>query len=196
MKIGVLALQGDFDRHREALARVRGEAVESVEVRKTTELDGLDGLVIPGGESTTLLKLMDAFDFWPAMEKFHAAGRPIFGTCAGAILVARDVENPQQRSLGFIDIGVERNAYGRQRESFAADIEVQGLEGGPLHAVFIRAPVIADVGAGVRVLARERGEIVLAESDRALVATFHPELTSDDRLHRRFVAKVRAARTD
>jgi 5'-phosphate synthase pdxT subunit len=91
---------------------------------------------------------------------------------------------------------VARNAYGRQRESFAADIEVQGLEGGPLHAVFIRAPVIEDVGEGVRVLARERGEIVLAESDRALVATFHPELTADDRLHRRFVAKVRAARTD
>src|SRR5581483_1958368 len=123
MRIGVLALQGDFAMHAKALARCAGpgeEPVEVVEVRKPEQLDGLDGLVIPGGESTTLLKLMDAWGFVPALEKFHAEGKPLFGTCAGLILLARDVENPPQFSLGLIDVGVARNAYGRQRESFEA----------------------------------------------------------------------------
>ena len=117
MKIGVLALQGDFDRHAKALARC---GVQAVEVRKPAELADVEGLIIPGGESTTLLKLMEAWGFVPALEKFHAEGRPIFGTCAGLILLARDVDNPRQVSLDFIDLGVERNAYGRQRESFEA----------------------------------------------------------------------------
>jgi len=192
MKIGVLALQGDFDRHRKALARVRsdGEAVESVEVRKTAELDGLDGLVIPGGESTTLLKLMDAFDFWPAMEKFHAAGKPIFGTCAGAILVARDVENPEQRSFGFIDIAVERNAYGRQRESFEAWGEANLGGRREIEMVFIRAPRIRRVGPEVAVLARHKDEPVMVRQGPVLVATFHPELTDDPAVHEYFAAMV------
>ena len=118
---------------------------------------------------------------------------PMFGTCAGAILLATDVLGAPAPHLSLVPMTVARNAYGRQRESFAADLDVEGLEGGPFHAVFIRAPVIEDVGEGVEVLARERGEIVLAETDRALVATFHPELTADNRLHRRFVEKVRAA---
>jgi 5'-phosphate synthase pdxT subunit len=119
---------------------------------------------------------------------------PVFGTCAGAILMATDVAGAPVPHLSLVPMTVARNAYGRQRDSFATDIDIAGLEGGPLHAVFIRAPVIESVGEGVRVLARESGEIVLAESDRALVATFHPELTADDRLHRRFVAKVRAGK--
>ena len=194
MKIGVLALQGDFDRHRKALARVRADdAVDSVEVRKTTELDGVDGLVIPGGESTTLLKLMDHFDFWPAMEKFHADGKPIFGTCAGAILVAREVENPTQRSLGFIDIGVERNAYGRQRESFEAwgEADLDGRR--EIEMVFIRAPRIRRVGGDVAVLARHKDEPVMVRQGRVLVATFHPELTEDPSVHHYFCAMVRDA---
>jgi 5'-phosphate synthase pdxT subunit len=198
MRIGVLALQGDFALHTRALSRVRAdEAVESVEVRKPGQLDGLDGLVIPGGESTTLLKLMEAFDFWPALRAFHAAGRPIFGTCAGAILVAREVENPSQPSLGFIDIGVERNAYGRQRESFVADGEAELHEAGRLASsepptrlemVFIRAPRIRRVGPGVRVLARHKDEPVMVREGDVLVATFHPELTDDPTVHTYFVA--------
>ena len=200
MKVGVLALQGDFDRHRKALARVRageaGETVESVEVRKITELDGLDGLIIPGGESTTLLKLMDHFGFWPAMERFHRSGRPIFGTCAGAILVSHDVENPTQRSLDFIDIGVERNAYGRQRESFEAWSEADLGAKRDIEMVFIRAPRIRRVGEGVTVLARHKDEPVMVRQGNVLVATFHPELTDDPSVHEYFCAMVRDARAE
>src|SRR5678815_4703938 len=138
MRIGVLALQGDFALHAKALAKC---GVEAVEVRKPSELDGVDGLIMPGGESTTLLKLMDAWNFVPALEKFHSAGKPIFGTCAGLIILAREVENPKQFSLGLIDVTVERNAYGRQRESFEAHGTVR-LDDTPvqLEMVFIRAP--------------------------------------------------------
>ncbi len=195
MKIGVLALQGDFALHLKALARC---GVEAVEVRKPEELEDLDGLVIPGGESTTLLKLMDEWRFVPALEKFHAAGKPIFGTCAGLILLARDVENPKQFSLGFIDVGVERNGYGRQRESFAADGEVE-LDGArhPFEMVFIRAPRMRRVGPGVTTLARHRDEPVMAREGRVLVATFHPELTNDASVHEYFCRMVaEAARED
>lgn len=191
MRIGVLALQGDFALHTKALARC---GVETVEVRKPEELEDLDGLVIPGGESTTLLKLMEEWQFVPALEKFHAAGKPMFGTCAGLILLAREVESPKQFSLGFIDVGVERNAYGRQRESFAADGEVE-LGGGPqrLEMVFIRAPRIRRVGAGVATLARHRDEPVMARQGRVLVATFHPELTNDASVHQYFCRMVAEA---
>jgi 5'-phosphate synthase pdxT subunit len=192
VKIGVLALQGDFALHVKALARCEG--VETVEVRKPEELEGLDGLVMPGGESTTLLKLMEEWRFVPALEKFHAARKPIFGTCAGLILLARDVESPQQSSLGFIDLGVERNAYGRQRESFAAAGEVE-LDGRrrPLEMVFIRAPRIRRVGPGVSTLARHGDEPVMVREGRVLVATFHPELTNDASVHRYFCDMVAAA---
>ena len=146
MKIGVLALQGDFALHRQALERI---GVDSTEVRKPGELDEVAGLIMPGGESTTLLKLMDAWDFVPALEKFHAAGKPIFGTCAGLILLARDVESPAQFSLGLIDITAERNAYGRQKESFETVGEGDlGAGPAPLKMVFIRAPRIRRVGPG------------------------------------------------
>lgn len=197
MKIGVLALQGDFALHVKALARCgrSGEmAVETVEVRKPEELEGLDGLVIPGGESTTLLKLMEEWRFVPALEKFHEAGKPMFGTCAGLILLARDVQNPPQFSLGFIDVGVERNAYGRQRESFAAEGEVR-LDGAPhrLEMVFIRAPRIRRVGPGVETLARHGDEPVMTRQGKVLVASFHPELTNDVSVHGYFCRMVAEA---
>jgi len=201
MKIGVLALQGDFAMHAKALARCggdRGQAkVEVVEVRKPEQLEDLDGLIMPGGESTTLLKLMDAWGFVPALEKFHAAGKPVFGTCAGLILLAREVTSPAQFSLGLIDVGVERNAYGRQRESFEATGPAT-LDGrpAPVEMVFIRAPRIRRVGDGVETLARHAGEPVLARQGTILVATFHPELTDDPTVHEyfcRMVAQSRAA---
>jgi len=192
MKIGVLALQGDFDRHAKALERC---GVQDVEVRKPEQLADVDGLIMPGGESTTLLKLMDAWGFVPALEKFHAEGRPIFGTCAGLILLAREVENPRQFSLGFIDVGVERNAYGRQRESFeargSATLEHRAT---PVEMVFIRAPRIRRLGAGVETLATWRDEPVMARQGSVLVATFHPELTDDRGVHEYFCEMVRKAR--
>jgi 5'-phosphate synthase pdxT subunit len=200
MKIGVLALQGDFAMHARALARCRdrdGSPVEVVEVRKPEQLEGLDGLIMPGGESTTLLKLMDFWGFVPALEKFHGAGRPIFGTCAGLILLSREVTSPAQFSLGFIDLSVERNAYGRQRESFEAHgtAELDG-QPAPIEMVFIRAPRIRRIGAGVQTLARHGDEAVMARQGSVLVATFHPELTDDPTVHEyfcRMVAEARAA---
>ena len=190
-RVGVLALQGDFALHVQALARC---GVEAVEIRKPEQLAGVDGLVIPGGESTTLLNLMDEWHFVPALEKFHAAGKPIFGTCAGLILLAREVENPRQFSLGLIDVGVERNAYGRQRESF----EVRGtavLDGTPtpIEMMFIRAPRIRRVGEGVEVLARQADDPVMARQGTVLVATFHPEVTGEQGVHRYFCDMVRRA---
>jgi 5'-phosphate synthase pdxT subunit len=195
--IGVLALQGDFHAHGAALER---GGVQSVPVRKPEELAGLDGLIVPGGESTTLLKLMNEWGFVPALREFHASGRPIFGTCAGLILLASEVENPRQPSLGFIDATVERNAYGRQRESFEERGEAT-LDGRaiPIEMVFIRAPRIRRLGPRVDVLATRGGEPVMAREDDILVATFHPELTDDLTVHRyfvRMVAQRRAARLD
>ncbi len=193
MRIGVLALQGDFGLHARALEKC---GVEAVEVRKPPELDEVDGLVMPGGESTTLLKLMDAWDFVPALEKFHNEGKPIFGTCAGLIILAREVESPKQFSLGLIDVTVERNAYGRQRESFeahgTAKLDGQAI---PLEMFFIRAPRIRRVGPGVEVLAEHGGEPVMARQDRVLVATFHPELTDTTTVHQYFCDLVRRSRT-
>ncbi len=189
--IGVLALQGDFARHRQALARC---GARSVEVRKPEQLDEIDGLIVPGGESTTLLKLMDAWGFVPVLEKFHAAGRPIFGTCAGLILLAREVEQPRQASLGFIDVTVERNAYGRQRESFEAAGQARlGGPPRPVEMVFIRAPRIRRTGPAVDVLARHGDDPVMARQGSVLVATFHPELTDDDAIHRYFCDMVASA---
>jgi 5'-phosphate synthase pdxT subunit len=166
-----------------------------VEIRKPEQLEGIDGLIIPGGESTTLLKLMDLWGFVPALEKFHGGGKPIFGTCAGLILTAREVTNPAQFSLGFIDVAVERNAYGRQRESFATP-GTATLDGKPvpLEMVFIRAPRIRRVGESVQTLASHGGEAVMARQGSVLVATFHPELTDDPTVHAYFVRMVQQAR--
>jgi 5'-phosphate synthase pdxT subunit len=190
VRIGVLALQGDFARHAQALTRL---GVEAPEVRTPDQLAGLDGLVIPGGESTTLLKLMGE-PFPPALRAFHAAGRPIYGTCAGLILLAREVVGPTQPSLGLLDATVERNAYGRQRESCEVETEAR-LDGTPvpLRMVFIRAPRILRVGPGVRTLATWRDEPVLAREGTLLAGTFHPELTDDLTVHRYFRQMVEAA---
>lgn len=191
MKIGVLALQGDFSLHRKSLDRI---GVESVEVRMPRQLEDVGGLIMPGGESTTLLKLMDAWDFVPALEKFHAAGHPIFGTCAGMILLAREVQSPAQFSLGFIDLTVERNAYGRQKESFEAVGSADLGEGRrPLKMVFIRAPRIRRMGPAVTPLVTHQGECVMARQGTVLVAAFHPELTDDQTVHRYFASMVRQA---
>ena len=191
MKIGVLALQGDFGLHRKALDRI---GVESIEVRMPRQLEDVAGLIMPGGESTTLLKLMEAWDFVPALEKFHAAGRPIFGTCAGMILLAREVQNPTQFSLGFVDLTVERNAYGRQKESFEAIGSGDLGEGRrPVKMVFIRAPRIRRLGPGVTPLAEHQGECVMARQGSVVVAAFHPELTDDPAVHQYFATMVRTA---
>jgi len=193
MKIGVLALQGDFALHRQALDRI---GVDSTEVRMPGQLDEVAGLIMPGGESTTLLKLLDTWEFVPALEKFHSAGKPIFGTCAGLILLARDVENPAQFSLGLIDITAERNAYGRQKESFET-VGEGDLDAGqePLKMVFIRAPRIRRMGAAVTPLAHHRDECVMAREGTVLVASFHPELTDETKAHDYFARMVRASRS-
>ncbi|HEV8309596.1 MAG TPA: pyridoxal 5'-phosphate synthase glutaminase subunit PdxT [Methylomirabilota bacterium] len=190
VRIGVLALQGDFAAHARALGRL---GVEAPEVRNPGDLAGLDGLVIPGGESTTLLTLMGE-TFPPVLRAFHEAGRPIYGTCAGLILLAREVVSPPQPSLGLIDVTVERNAYGRQRESFETEGEARFAGApAPLRMVFIRAPRIVRTGAGVTTLATHRAEPVLVQAGTVLAGTFHPELTDDLGVHRHFRDLCRAA---
>jgi pyridoxal 5'-phosphate synthase pdxT subunit len=190
-RIGVLAIQGDFAAH---IAALREAGAEACEVRKAIELPQVDALVIPGGESTTLLKfiLNPDLGYVEAFQEFHQAGKPIFGTCAGLILVAKDVLNPVQFSFGFIDVGVERNSYGRQRESFEAVGEGY-LEGAaePLKMVFIRAPRITRLGAKVDLLATWQQEPVMARQGNVLVASFHPELTGDLTVHRYFLEMVK-----
>ena len=190
-KVGVLALQGAFREHCRALADV---GVEPVEVRQAGELAGLEGLVIPGGESTTMSKLMVAYGLEAPIRELHAAGAPVFGTCAGMILAARDAVDglPDQRYLGLIDIVVRRNAFGRQVASFEAPLTLAG-ESDPLTGVFIRAPWIERVGDGVEVLAEHEGHPVAATQGSVLVTAFHPELTDDRRLHGRFAQMVVAA---
>jgi len=190
-RIGVLALQGAFAAHRTALADAGAEAVE---VRCAEELSSLDGLVIPGGESTTMLKLLASEELMEPLRLFGET-KPIFGTCAGAVLLAREVSNPVQPSLGLVDITIERNAYGRQLSSRVtpvtlAESMVNGDGSAEMEAVFIRAPIIRRVGEGVRILASYLDDPVLVEHGRHLVATFHPELTADLRVHRLFLRKV------
>jgi pyridoxal 5'-phosphate synthase pdxT subunit len=185
--IGVLALQGDFEAHRNALERAGAQARE---VRTEAELKSVDGLVIPGGESTTMMKLLDVEKLFEPLRQFGAE-KPIFGTCAGAILLAREVLNPKQESLGLVDLTIERNGYGRQVDSRIAKID---LDGDPAEAVFIRAPVIQRVGSEVKVLASYLDRPVLVEQGKHLIATFHPELGNDNRIHRRFVEKVSSGR--
>ncbi len=182
-RIGVLALQGDFDAHCRAIQRAGGEAVE---VRTADDLEGVDGLVIPGGESTTMLKLLNAEKLFEPLRRFGQE-KPIFGTCAGAILLASEVTGPQQDSLALMDLTIERNGYGRQVDSRIAKIQ---LGDKAADAVFIRAPIIRRVGSAAHVLASYLDTPVLVEQGRHLAATFHPELTGDDSIHSHFIEKV------
>ena len=183
VRIGVLALQGDFDAHRKRLEELGAEVVL---VKKPEQFAELDGLIIPGGESGTFLKLLGEAGF-EKLKQFVRL-KPVFGTCAGAILLAREVENPSQQGLGALDIGIRRNAYGRQIDS---SIREGIFEGHPVEMVFIRAPRISRVGEGVEVLGREGNDPVVVRQGRVMAATFHPELSSDARVHELFVEMVK-----
>jgi pyridoxal 5'-phosphate synthase pdxT subunit len=190
-RVGVLALQGDFAAHGAALERA---GAEPVFVRDASQLEAVDGLVIPGGESTTMLKLLRYDGLLEPLARFGRE-KAIFGTCAGAILLAREVTHPSQESLGLMDLEVERNGYGRQLDSRVTRLEpepeFQQRSGrGTLEAVFIRAPIIRRIGAAAKVLARYENDPVLVEQGRHLVATFHPELTTDLRVHELFLEKL------
>ena len=181
-RVGVLAIQGDYDAHARALADV---GAGPCEVRKPEQLEGLDGLILPGGESTTVLKFIEKNDFFERLGNFCST-HPVFGTCAGTILLAREVRNPAQRSLGILDVVVERNSYGRQIDSAILSAPTR-LPGGELEMVFIRAPRILSVGQAVETLACREGSPVLVRQGNIMAATFHPELSVDRRIHKLFV---------
>ena len=188
MKIGVLCLQGAV---REHVASLQKCDVDVVCVKKKEQIADLDGLIIPGGESTTIGKLIDRFDLGQTLIDFIKAGKPVYGTCAGLILLANNVEGSDQFVLGGMDITVSRNAFGRQRESFEEDLPISALGETPFRAVFIRAPLITSHGEGVSVLATCGDEIVAARQGNILVSSFHPELTDDTRMHEYFVELAR-----
>lgn len=187
MKIGILAVQGDFEAHAAMLAEM---GVETAEVRTVEDFEGCDGLILPGGESTTQLQFLEEEGLFEAIKRFAAEGGAVFGTCAGAILMATEVKNPAQTSLGLLDMTVLRNAYGRQ---IASDV-VNGpstLKKEPLEMVFIRGPIIERVGGGIEVLAEYAGKPALVQKGSVMAATFHPELTSDTAVHARFLELVK-----
>jgi 5'-phosphate synthase pdxT subunit len=185
MKIGVLASQGAFIEHINTLNKL---GVEAIPVRLPGQLAGLDGLIIPGGESTTISKLLKDYDLFDLIKQLARDGMPVFGTCAGMILLAKEIPDHSVEPLGLIDITVRRNAFGRQTDSFEADIPIPALGKKPFHAVFIRAPLIEKTNGTVEVLARlENGTAVAAREGRYLVTAFHPELTDDLRFHRYFL---------
>ena len=187
LRIGILAIQGDYQAH---AAAIESAGALAVEIRKPEQLAELDGLVLPGGESTTMLKFLEMNNFFETLQEFCRT-RPVFGTCAGAILLAREVLHPVQRSLGALDAVVERNAYGRQIDSSILTAET-ALPGGPLEMVFIRAPRFVQLAPTIEVLAEREGAPVLVRQGHILAATFHPELSSDRRVHSLFVDIVRA----
>ena len=189
MKIGVLALQGDVREHARALSQV---GATPVEVRHAEQLGDVDGLIVPGGESTTIGKLMDRFGLLEPLRARASEGWPVYGTCAGLILMASEIvgDHPAPHRLGVMDVSVRRNGYGRQVDSFEADLDIGG---DPFHAVFIRAPLIESVGPDVEVLAECRGEPVLVRQGKLLGSTFHPEMTGDGRVHETFVSTIREA---
>lgn len=185
MKIGVLALQGDFIEHEQMLNRL---GVEVVEVRLPRDLDGLDGIIMPGGESTTFAKLAVRFDLVEPLRQFAKQGKAVWGTCAGLIFLAKDIGR-NQPTLGLMDIKVKRNAFGRQVDSFTTDLNLPVINDGPFPGVFIRAPIIESIGADVQTLCQlEDGTIVAARQDNLLATSFHPELTQDTRVHAYFLS--------
>jgi 5'-phosphate synthase pdxT subunit len=185
-RVGVLGLQGDFAEH---LHTLRGLGAEAIDVRRPEQLDGLDALIIPGGESTTIGKLAERYQIIPALRERIAAGMPVWGTCAGAIFMAKDVPGHPHPILSAMDISVERNAFGRQLDSFEADLDVKDIGGAPYHAVFIRAPKITTTARDVKTVASlDDGTVVAARQGNLLATSFHPELTPDDRFHRYFLS--------
>ncbi|TSB44660.1 pyridoxal 5'-phosphate synthase glutaminase subunit PdxT [Alkalicoccobacillus porphyridii] len=190
IKIGVLALQGAV---REHVRSLQAEDTEVIIVKKAEQLDELDGLVFPGGESTTMRRLINQYGFFEPLKAFGESGKPIFGTCAGLILMADEIVGQDAAHLGLMNMRVQRNAFGRQRESFETTLEVQGVAE-DLRSVFIRAPLIEEVGEHVEVLSTYNGEIVAARQGHYLTCSFHPELTDDFRLHQFFATMVREAK--
>lgn len=190
MKIGVLALQGAVAEHIRSISLA---GAEGVPVKRVEQLDDLDGLIIPGGESTTIGKLMRKYGFMDAVRSFSEQGKPIFGTCAGLIVLAERIHGNEEAHLELMNMTVARNAFGRQRESFETDLDVKGIDE-PIRAVFIRAPLIVEVGSDVEVLSTYKDEIVTARQGHLLAASFHPELTDDFRLHQYFIEMVEASR--
>lgn len=188
MKIGVLALQGAFREHCVVLASC---GVEAVEIRKADELDEISGLILPGGESTTIGKLLVDWGIMDKIKQRAAQGMAIYGTCAGLILLAKTIYNSDQPRLGLMDISVQRNAFGRQTESFETDLQVDEFGPEPVHAVFIRAPLIDKAGPDVKVLAKVEDKIVIARQGQFLATSFHPELTGDHRIHQYFINMIR-----
>ncbi|KRF19291.1 pyridoxal 5'-phosphate synthase glutaminase subunit PdxT [Paenibacillus sp. Soil787] len=186
-KVGVLALQGAVAEH---IRGIEKAGAEGVVVKRTEQLADLDGIILPGGESTTIGKLMRTYGFIDALKDFSAAGKPIFGTCAGLIVIAKEITGQPEAHLELMDITVARNAFGRQRESFETDLPIKGIDEN-VRAVFIRAPLIEKVGPGVDVLATYDGQIVAAQQGHLLAASFHPELTDDFRLHSYFLDMVK-----
>jgi 5'-phosphate synthase pdxT subunit len=185
-KIGVLAIQGDFAAH---AAMLQSLGAETKEVRTVADLEECDGLILPGGESTTQLQFLQEEGLAEAIKKFTAKEQPVFGTCAGAILLATNVKNPAQDSLGLLDMTVLRNGYGRQLASEVSSGDSK-LKAGPMEMVFIRAPIIESVGPGVEVLAEFGGKPVLVQEGNVIAATFHPELTNDSTVHRHFLGLI------
>jgi pyridoxal 5'-phosphate synthase pdxT subunit len=187
IKIGVLGLQGAVQEHVRALET---SGVEVSVVKRKEDLEGLDGLVMPGGESTTMRRLIDRYEFFTPLQEFAKSGKPVFGTCAGMILMAKEIEGYDQGHLEIMDIKVHRNGFGRQRESFEVALDIKGIVDEYL-AVFIRAPYIMNVGEGVEAIATFQDKIVAARQGRFLACAFHPELTDDDRFHQYFVQMVK-----
>lgn len=188
MRVGVLALQGTFIEHIDMLRQL---GVESYPIRLPHELDTLDGLVIPGGESTTMLRLMESFGMIQPIKEMARNGLPIWGTCAGMVLLAKDVSNYEMEPLGLMDVKVRRNAFGNQVDSFEADLEILLVGAEPFHAIFIRAPIIEEARPGIKVLSRlPNGTIVAIRQNRLLACAFHPEFTDDLRFHSYFLNMV------
>ena len=183
-KIGVLAIQGDFLEHGKMLDAI---SIDWAEVRRPDQLEGLDGLIIPGGESTTIVQLMDIYGFRDAIKRRSSEGMAVWGTCAGMIVIARKLLDRRPEPLGLMNIEVSRNAFGRQVDSFETDIQVSSIEGDPIHAIFIRAPVVTNVGPEVEIIAEvEDGKPVAVKQGKLMATSFHPELTNDTRLHELF----------
>jgi 5'-phosphate synthase pdxT subunit len=191
MKIGVLALQGAVAEH---IRMIQKAGAEGIAIKRTEQLDEINGIIIPGGESTTIGKLIRQYGFFDALKAFANQGKPIFGTCAGLILLAKEIAGQPEAHLQLMDMKVTRNAFGRQRESFEADLQVEGVADN-VRAVFIRAPIIEEVGPNVQVLSTYNGRIVAARQGHILTAAFHPELTDDFRFHGYFVDMVKNAQT-